>query len=190
MDRVILLAIAGVLISLIVGQIFKGGLGLLRIISIALVVFLMVLLSARPGNSPAILPSLAKRLFSENTIPAEASGEVLAEEGSITPQSAGQSSSASQPSPSFSVDDTLVSQTSRSAQAAFSGARTTASSTQIDPPTPVRETIPQSTTQSTSSASTPDERVASPQVEPSSTSSQSPSYTPPSSASRPINALW
>lgn len=188
MDRVILLAIAGVLVSLIFGQIFKGGLGLLRIISIALVVFLMVLLSARPSNSPAILPSLAKRLFSENTIPAEASGEVLREESSITSQSAGQSPS-TQSSQSFSGDDTLVSQTSGSAQAAFSGARTTASSTQIDPPTPVREFTTQSTTQSTSS-STPDERVASPQVESSSTSRQTSSYTPPSSASRPINALW
>lgn len=184
MDRVILLAIAAVIISLLFGQVLKGGLGLLRIISIALVFFLLVLLSARPSDSPGILPLLARRLWAENSvqISAEASGEVLTEGETL--------SESSETSPSFSTQSTVSSSSiSPSAEAAFSGSITNAGSNDL------ADSIPSSTVTPQSAQATPLDTNPSTEIPPSTASSevQSPSatrYTPPPSTSRPINALW
>ena len=192
MDRVILLAIAAVVISLLVGQVLKGGLGLLRIISIALVFGIVVLLSARPSNSPGILPSLARRLWSENSvrIAAEASGEVLTED-----ETASVDVGNSRPF-STQTDELSANSTVRSPEAAFSGATTTASSNDIEGQTPTSTVSPQSTSaQSTSPQSTPLDTTPSSTTPPSTAAAEvrSPSSTravPSSSTSRPINALW
>lgn len=203
MDRVILLAIAAVVISLLVGQVLKGGLGLLRIISIALVFGIVVLLSARPSGSPGLLPSLAQRLWSANNvrINAEASGEVLTDDG--TSSSFGNGSS----TPFTAQSDLSANAIPRSPEAAFSGATTTASSNDIESQTPTstfstQATSPTSATSnlspSTSSPSVPSAPVDTAQsgtIPPSTASSQvqqpsSTGYTPPPSTSRPINALW
>ena len=181
MNRVIVLAIAAVIISLLLGQVLKGGLGLLRIISIALVFFLLVVLSARPTDSPGLLPSLVKRIWSENSvqIAAEASGEVLTNED---PSAGIETSSVdSEGDRSLSPQSALPSNSiSRSAEAAFSGSTTTASSNQIEASSPPSTLSTQSTTPSGSAPAS-----SSSEVPP-----EAPRYTPPASASRPINALW
>lgn len=181
MDRVILLAIAAVIISLLFGQVLKGGLGLLRIISIALVFFLLVLLSARPSDSPGILPLLAKRIWSENSvqISAEASGEVLTD--SETPSA---SSDVSRP---FSTQSDISSGSiSPSAEAAFSGSITSAGSNDLEDSIPSSTVTPQSTQLDASQLTETPPSTASSEVQ----SPSSTRYAPPPSTSRPINALW
>ena len=183
MDRIIIICIFGVLAFMLASKVLKGGLGFLRIITMAMLFCLLVVLVSRPSDSPGLLPSLAKRLLSENSVPiaAEASGEVLTDDGFASGISPSSESSASR---SFSTQATLPSSTiSRSAEAAFSGSTTTASSNQIEPISPEVTFSTQSTTQ-TPSTSAP-ASAASEVPPPSSTR-----YTPPASASRPINALW
>ena len=187
MDRVIVICIFGVLAIMLVSKVLKGGLGFLRIALMALLFVLLLGLIARPSDSPGLLPSLAKRIFSENSVPiaAEASGEVLTNEGSSG--GGGTSSVDSGISRPFSTQATLPSSSiTRSAEAAFSGSTTTASSNQIQASSPPSTFSTQSTTLDTSqSGASPPSSASSEVQSPSSTR-----YTPPSSASRPINALW
>ena len=179
MDRVIIICILGVLLIMLASKLFKGGLGLLRIITMAMLFCLMLILISRPNNAPGLLPSLAKRIFSENSvqIAAEASGEVLTDEelssngeGTLRPFSA----QAELPSSSLSP----------SPEAAFSGSSTTASSNDLPrPSTPAVSA--QSTVRDPQSGVTPPPSAVSEVQSPSSTGS-----APSSSTSRPINALW